>query len=568
VAASRFAFVKHDAAAEIGEVHRISAVTTYPGDESQPSLSPDGQQVVFSWEGERGANRDIYVKSLSEQYPRQLTTDPAEDAYPAWSPDGKQIAFVRRHASSQAEIVVIPALGGRERRIGQTRLGAWITGRMLAWSPDAKWLCFTNEVGTSGNHALFFLSIESGIVHRFSPEQDNGVGDSSPAFSPDGRWLAFSRFSFPTVSTLLLQRLSPDLKPEGRPLTVQEAGINPKAPVWTRDGRRVLFLEGPRIMRAEIGKPARPFYVSTFPFSDLTLAQSGPRPRLLASLKNENDEIWTLSLGADGARANGDPKRIVASTRGENHPRFSPDGRWLAFRSGRSGASEVWLADADGSNARQLTHLSAYIAGYPHWSPDGQFLVFHARFPAEPQLYIVRISDRVVRKVTFSKPGFTGPAWSLDGKVLYAAARINGETQIYSVPANGGVPKVLWKGEEVIEVPNRKLLLYSKGDEWGIYARSLTGNAPKNPERLLVTDYRPPLGSLVPFEDGFYYAGTGPDGAPRAFRFYSFDTGKAVDIAPAPYNLVDGLCVTPNRTRLVFSTRSHEGEDLVQLETK
>jgi hypothetical protein len=228
----------------------------------------------------------------------------------------------------------------------------------------------------------------------------------------------------------------------------------------------------------------------------------------------------------------------------------------------------VWLADADGNNARQLTHLSAYAAGYPHWSPDGQFLVFHARFPAEPQLYIVRISDGVVRKVTFSKRGFSGPSWSLDGEVLYAAARINGETRIYSVPASGGVPKVLWKGEEVIEVPNRKLLLYSKEDEWGIYARSLTGDAAKNPERLLVADYRPPWGSLVPFEDGFYYAGNGPDGAPRAFRFYSFDTGKAVDVSPAPYNLSDGLSVTPDRTRLVFSTRSHEGEDLVQLETK
>lgn len=291
VVATRFAFVKHDAAGEMGEVTGISAVTTYPGDESQPSLSPDGQQVAFSWEGENGRNRDIYVTSLSQQRPRRLTSDPAEDAYPAWSPDGKQIAFIRRHASSQAEIVVVPALGGGERRIRQLRLGSWITGRMLAWSPNAKWLCFTNEVGTSGNHALFFLSLESGTVRRFSPEQDNGVGDSSPAFSPDGRWLAFSRFSFPYASTLLLQQLYPDLKPEGPPLTVQEAGINPKAPVWTRDGRRVLFLEGSRIMRAEIGKPARPFYVSTSPFSDLTLSQSGPRPSDRSAEESERRDL-------------------------------------------------------------------------------------------------------------------------------------------------------------------------------------------------------------------------------------------------------------------------------------
>jgi Tol biopolymer transport system component len=566
--ATRVGFFKSDAIGGMGEVTGISAVTTYPGNESQPSLSPDGRQVAFAWEGESGGNRDIYITSLSHQYPRRLTNDPAEDAYPAWSPDGKQIAFVRRHAGSQAEIVVISPLGGKERRIRQIRLGSWLTGRMLAWSPNAQWLCFTNEVGTSGNHALFLLSLESGIVRQFSPERDNGEGDSSPAFSPDGHWLAFSRYSFPYASTLLLQRLSPDLRPEGPPLAVQEAGINPKAPVWTKDGLGVLFLEGSRIMRAEIGKAARPFYVSTSPFSELTLANVDPRPRLIAALQNRNDEIWTVSLGSKGALTSSNPKRIVSSTRGENHPRFSPDGRWLVFRSGRSGASEIWLADADGSNARQLTHLSAYAAGYPHWSPDGQSIAFHARFPAEPQLYVLRIHDGAVRKVTSGKPGFTVPSWSSDGKTLYACALVNGETQVYSVPASGGVPKVLWKGAEAIEVPNRKLLIYNKEDEWGIYARSLMGDAVKNPERLLAADYRPPWGSMVAFEDGFYYAAYGPDGSPRAFRFYSFDTRQAVDVAPAPYNLADGLSVTPDRTRLVFSTTSHEGEDLVQLETR
>ena len=278
IAATRFVFVKDDPAGELREVTGISAVTTYPGDESQPSLSPDGQQVAFSWEGESGSNRDIYITSMSHHYPRRLTTDGAEDVYPAWSPDGKQIAFVRHYGSSQAEIILISALGGKERRIKQIRLGSWLTGRILAWSADAQWLCFTNEVGTSGNHALFLLSLESGIVRQFSPEQDNGVGDSSPAFSPDGRWLAFSRYYFPYASTLLLQRLSPDLRPEGPPLTVKKAGINPKAPVWTKDGRRVLFLDGPRIMRAEIGKPARPFYVSTSPLQRIDSCERIPSP--------------------------------------------------------------------------------------------------------------------------------------------------------------------------------------------------------------------------------------------------------------------------------------------------
>jgi len=264
----------------IGQVTSISPVTTYPGDESEPSLSPDGRQVAFSWGGERGDNRDIYVTLLGEQHPLRLTTDPSGDGYPAWSPDGKHIAFIRRLTGTQAEIILVSALGGPERILRRIRLGAWITGRMLAWSPNGKWLCFTTETGTSGHHVLFLLSPDSGAIRELLPERDNGVGDSSPAFSPDGRWLAFGRFIFPSRSELLLQRLSPDLRPEGAPLIVKDGGVNPKAPVWTSDGKRVFFLEGARIMQAEIGSPARQLYVSSSRFTELALTGSAARPRL------------------------------------------------------------------------------------------------------------------------------------------------------------------------------------------------------------------------------------------------------------------------------------------------
>lgn len=552
----------------IGEVTGILPVTTYPGEESEPSLSPDGGQVAFSWGGEQGDNRDIYVTVVGEQHALRLTTDPAEDAYPAWSPDGRYIAFIRRRSGTQAEIILISAIGGPERILRKIQLGAWITGRMLAWSPDGRWLCFTTEVGVSGRHTLFLLSPDSGAVRQLLPEQDNGVGDSSPAFSPDGRWLAFGRFIFPSSSNLLLQRLSSDLMPEGAPLRVKETGVNPKAPVWTHDGKKILFIEGARIMQAEVGRAARPFYVSSSGFSDLTLAGSAPRPRLVASQQRNATEIWTIALASKGLAAGGNAQRILQSTAGESHPAFSPDGRGLAFRSERSGGSEIWLAHSDGADPHQLTRLSAYIAGLPHWSPDGQFLVFHARFPSEPQVYIVGVADGALRQVTYSRPGFTMPWWSIDGQTLYAHARINGETFIYNVPVGGGVPKRLWEGADAIEAPKRRLLLYDKADRSGIYARSLEGDPAKNPERLLVADYQPPWGGFCPFEDGIYYVGYTPAGHPHAFRFYWFDSGKSVDVAPAPSNLDLGLTVMPDRTRLAFTTKPKRGEDLVQIDIR
>jgi hypothetical protein len=462
--------------------------------------------------------------------------------------------------------MIVPAIGGPEHKLREIRLGGWISGRTLAWTPDGKWLCFTDEVGTAAHHVLFLLSPHSGAVRRLLPQGYNGVGDSSPAFSPDGRWLAFARFEHPYNSNLLLQRLSPDLKPQGAPIAVRDAGINPRAPVWIPGGKKILFLDRSRIMETEIGGPARSFYVSGSAFSELTMA--GPSPRLVACLQNQNEEIWTIPLGAKGLKADGNAQRIVQSSAGESHPRFSPDGRSLAFSSKRSGSSEVWLADSDGENPRQLTHLSFYIAGFLRWSPDGQSLAFHARLPKEPQLYVVRVGDGLVEQVTRGKPGFMGPSWSVDGRTLYADALEDGKNRTYTVPVTGGVPRFLFEGSDAVEAPGRKLLIYEKMDQSGIYGRSLAGDAAKNPEHLLVADYQAPWGSFYPVNEGIYYACYASIGLPRAFCFYSFDTGKSVDVAPSPTNLSLGLTVTPDRTRLAYSTKSRGSEDLVQIEFK
>jgi Tol biopolymer transport system component/DNA-binding winged helix-turn-helix (wHTH) protein len=555
--------LKRDAISGVAE---ISPVTTYPGNEREPSLSPDGRQVAFSWEGDRGDNRDIYIVPVGEQHPLRLTSAPEEDAFPAWSPDGKHIAFIRRYGGTRTDIMLISVLGGPERKLREIRLSPWMIERTLAWSPDGKWLCFTDEVGASANHLLFFLSLETGAVRRLSSGHDVAFGDFSPAFSPDGRWLAFSRFTDVSNSELLVQRLSPDLTLQGSPLVVERAGIHPTSPVWTPDGRQVLFLDRSRIMRAKLGSPAQPFYASSNAFSELTLG--GPEPRLLASLQNQKAEIWTIPLAARGLKTAGPAQRIVPSSAGETLPRFSPDGRWLAFSSTRSGNSEIWLANADGTNPRQLTHTAAYIAGFPRWSPDSRFLTFHARIPTYPQIYVVRLADEMLTQITHSKPGFTTPSWSLDGSTIYATAGEDGDIQIYQLPVQGGAPKPLWNGSEPIEAPGRAMLLYSKEDRRGIFGRPISANPSQSQERLVVADYQPPWGGFYPVTDGIYYVAYVPNGLARAFSFYSFETGGSVDIVPSPPDLDLGLTLTPSRTRLAYTRKATDGEDIVRIELK
>ena len=79
---------RNDAASHTSGVARPVPITSFPGLELQPAISPDGKFVAFTWEGEDGDNFDIYVRSIDGSFQGRLTTHAADDFAPAWSPDG------------------------------------------------------------------------------------------------------------------------------------------------------------------------------------------------------------------------------------------------------------------------------------------------------------------------------------------------------------------------------------------------------------------------------------------------------------------------------------------------
>ena len=126
---------------------RVVPLTTLTGEEFDPTFSPDGEQVAFSWNGARQDNSDIYVTLVGSSDVRRLTSDPLPDVNPVWSPDGRQIAFLRERPDGTT-IQLVSALGGADRKLSDFR-GA----DSLAWSPDGHWLAAgrSGEYGWPGN---------------------------------------------------------------------------------------------------------------------------------------------------------------------------------------------------------------------------------------------------------------------------------------------------------------------------------------------------------------------------------------------------------------------------------
>lgn len=553
-------------------VVRVAKLTSYPGDERDPAVSPDGSMVAFSWSGAEGNNYDIYVTKPGGQQPLRLTSDPAADDYPAWSLDGSQIAFERRKGSF-AEIVVVPPLGGPERVLHNfSRIGAdldFSQHPVMSWSPDGRSIVYSGQSGPGQKYRLFLLSVETGAVQAISTPDSNDVGDSSPAFSGDGKFLAFVRYLAPRNGKVMIQPFDSSMTPRGDPFAVKESGVDPRSPMWLVDGKQMLFGDRAHIFEWDQKKGTTAIYATKGALGGLSLGPKipGSARQLAVAVNDEDVDIWQIPLNAAGMKATGPPQVLQRSTENDSHPDYSPDGRMIAFVSARSGSDEVWVADADGKNPRQLTHLGAYLVSYPKWSPDGTKIAFHARAPNTAEVYVVDLNQGVARQITHQDPGLALATWSNDGRYLYASTLVGGTGTTYRFPADGGPAEKLWEGALARESVDGKYILYWKGSTPGIFRRSLQGDVAKNPEELLVPDFWPlgQIGGYAPVADGIYYVSGNAEGKAGSFRYFDYTTRRSTEVAAPVPGLARGFTVAPDRRHLAFAASAGSGGDLLLL---
>ena len=509
------------------------------------------------------------------QSPLRLTTDPAPDSYPAWSPDGRQIAFIRRNRDLP-DLIVVPPLGGPERTIHQFyRIGTdldFTQHPVLSWSQDGKWIVFSGQSRPGEKYQLFLLSVDTGAVRTISSPETSVAGDSSPALSADGRFLAFVRYLAPRNGRILVQPLGAGMLSQGQPAEVPNSGPGVHSPAWLEDGEQLLFPDYSQIFQWEQKKGTVPIYAASGRLGGMSL---GPRKRdntrqLVVASEREDSDVWSIPLNAGGTRSTGRPQEFLRSTEDDAHPDFSPDGRRVTFSSSRSGAGEVWVSDADGSNPRQLTHLGAHVLSYPKWSPDGTRIAFHARMPDVAEVYVVDVNQGVPQQITHANPGLAVATWSNDGQYIYASTLVGGIGVIHRFPALGGRIERLWEAGLTRESVDGKYILYWKTNTPGIFRRSLVGDLTKNPEELLIPDFWPnnQLGGYAPFADGIYYVSGDAKGRPGAFHFYDYVSRKSRDVAPPSAGLTRGFAVSPDRRQMLFAASSQIGGDLLSLELK
>jgi Tol biopolymer transport system component/DNA-binding winged helix-turn-helix (wHTH) protein len=540
----------------------ISPFTTFPGFEIGPSFSPDGNQIVFAWFGyEREFQFDLYVKQVGQEQVLQLTHHPATFLAAAWSPDGRFIAFMRQAEPEATGIYLISPLGGAERKLTTFApyFGGW-DPIALSWSADGKWLAFAkanssaSKTDSSAQHfSIHLVNVETTEERTLPDPAPDCVHTWQPAFSPDGKYLASVCVLGEGVAKIYVQ--TPDGKQSREVMGARSsevfAGI-----AWAVDSQSLLYSSDQHLWRIPLagGKPEKLLFAQDV--ESVAVARTGNR-LAYAQVRHPNS-IWQLKLAGETKSA-GPATKIISSSRGDMGPHISPDGKYVAFQSWRSGSPEIWICDRDTANPVQLTSFGGAQTGAPNWSPDGRRIVFDVRSSGNAELYVVNVDGGPPRRFPTGTANAANPFWSADGHWIY----FNTERPdaIWKVPVDGGAAVRLTegKGQMVpLESADGTRLFFYKVDAEHTQAWAASANG--GDEHLVVG--MPDDVAWVPGTKGIYFM----NGSPRHFALNHFDFGtqqvhKVADL-PGLFN-IGGPHLSPDGQAFLFSGIEHSEGDIV-----
>jgi Tol biopolymer transport system component/DNA-binding winged helix-turn-helix (wHTH) protein len=559
-----------------------------PGLARYPSFSPDGDRLAFTWTGPKQDNADVYVQQIGAGAHFRLTTDTRNDYNPVWSPDGRWIAFLRRGwESGKSEVRLVAPLGGSEHKLTEIYVPHtyYILPPYLTWCPDSTCLVFTDSDGASGAAPLFLFSVDTRKKRQLTYPTPPATTDSNPVVSPDGHWLVFRRQPRGSrLGVLYLLPLRADLTAADEPKPLTAAALDAGYPTWLPNSKEILFSTGAseakgRLWRLSVSAQKvdesvpLPFAGEDGLMPIVSRPQPGRASRLVYVRSFQDSNIWRVQTSAPGAAASASPVVAVASSRRESTPQLSPDGRRMAFVSDRSGTWEIWLADADGSNAAQLTFL-ATSSGAPCWSPDGQYITFQAVIGGQRDVYLVSAAGGQPRNLTSDPANDGRPSFSRDGEWIYFQSNRTRTRQIWKMSTSGsGAVQVTDNGAfAAFESMDGASLYYNQSMDMPspVWRIPTAGGVPVRVLEGVV------LGAFSVVNHGIYYiarpSGSGgllyldrPSGETQ-LQYYDFLTRRSTTVAHDLGNVFLGLTASKDGRTIFYSRIDSSLDDLMLAE--
>ncbi len=450
----------------IPDAYTTRPLTSEPGLENWPVLSPDGHRVAWAHRPDSSLVSHIYVRLVQDEAVHILTGGPAWDTRPWWSPDGTHIYFVR-FRSGGCSVMRIPSLGGF------AEAQADCTGTVypdISLGVDGETMLMNWRSSPSSPFAIYALSAADSAHRQLTHPPDRSWGDHDARESPDGARLAFVRSASEGMQDVYVLETATQKE---RRLTHDARNIHGVS--WLDNGKTLAVASNRAgtddlwALDVASGRMSRlpvPDTRTAFPFT------VPGRSEIVYERVRTDVNIWRADSSGTVEASPWSP-----STAWDAHPAVSPAGTHVAFTSSRSGTYEIWLAGTDGEGVRQLTRHGAGYTSRPAWTPDGEAIVYVSRVDGNADLFEVNVTTGVRKRLTETPFDELAPSFDAEGRVLYSTNQ-NGSWEVGRLEERRATPGALpFRGVMGIQQdPLGNGYLYGKVGSPGLWRGHIDGS--------------------------------------------------------------------------------------------
>jgi len=535
---------------------KVVPLTSLRGTVIHPFLSPDGEQLVFSWDDTKEYSTggrdhfDLYLKLVGSADVRRLTNTPGRTWSGGWSPDARQIAGFTEKEQGSSIFLVTPATGALQTLQD-------LPAHSVSWTPDGQALIVAADARAPKGDGFYVVPVDGGSPRLLMAKPASAEVIVGPAISRDSRHLAFMSCQAGECE-LDVVPLDGHLQPASTPRRLA-ARVWPLSQIaWMRDNASVIYTTEPApeqfyLWRAWIEGSRVPERVE--------LAGLGARMPTFSPVANRLVFVRALnSIGVYMLEQNS--RAVLTNAFWDIQPRFSPDGTQLVFASSRSGEGlEIWLSAADGSSARQFTHGPGRVQGSPAWSPDGRRIAFDSRGEAgRLSVWVMELNGGVPKRITNGPGDQNAPTWSHDGRWIYFLQSQGSGGDTWRVAASGGTPERMTKGGSAFaaleSLDGRNLVFKHTFAEGPLLAQPLAGG----PERQLVPCV---FASNFTIGAGGVYYGACGDGPARAIHLQETsgrDRVLGTILDPWGFERLNRMEVSPDGKTILVQRQTHRND--------